>query len=90
MLWFGALVLMLQLFAAVGHDHEVESNAPDCVACSVQAQSLAAPPSKLPAPATAWALVQHLSSCAIVERLASHASYLLPQPHAPPALPDVA
>lgn len=90
MLWFGALVLLMQLFAAVGHDHEVESKAQDCVACSVQAQSQAAPPSNPPVPKTAWILVQTVSAAVIVERLAPQASYLLPQPHAPPVLPEVA
>ena len=90
MLWFGALVLLLQLFAAAGHDHEVESKAQGCVACSVQAQSQAAPPSHPPAPSTSWVLVQAISAPVIVERLAPHASYLLPQPHAPPALLEVA
>lgn len=90
MLWFGAIVLLLQLFAAVGHDHEVESQAQDCVACSLHAQSQAAPPSNPSAPAAAWVLVQLVAAPVIVERLAPHASYLLPQPHAPPVLLDLA
>jgi len=88
LLWIGALVLLLQLLAAVGHDHERESTAQDCVACSVQAQSHAAPPAPQAAPAAvAWLLALLVSPPAIAAHAARPANYLLPQPHAPPASP---
>jgi len=86
LLWVGAIVLLLQLFAAVGHDHESEPTFQDCVACSVQAQSHAAPPTLPAAPAAgAWVLAQVLAPAAISARPPRFAGYLLPQPHAPPA-----
>jgi hypothetical protein len=87
LLWCAALVLLCQLFGAVGHDHDTEARAQDCVACSVHAQSLAAPPGPQPgAPTFAPFLVRVLPPPAVVARPATRASYLLPQPHAPPAL----
>lgn len=84
MLWCGALVLLL--FALAGHDHDNEVKAQDCVACSVQAQSLAAPPVPGAAPVRpplllAWAAPPYPAIAA----LPGHTHYLLPQPHAPPA-----
>lgn len=88
LLWLGAIVLLLQLFAAVGHDHELESQVQDCVACSMQAQSHAAPPAPASAPgAFSMVLAQIVSPVAIAASPSRLAAYLLPQPHAPPASP---
>ena len=90
MLWCGLVVLLLQLFAAFGHAHRDDSdndvNTPDCVTCSLQAQSHAAPPGPQPAPAAvAWSLVFSASALDAPALLPVHISDLLPQPHAPPA-----
>lgn len=86
LLWVGAIVLLLQLFAALGHDHDIASKAQDCVACSVQAQSHAAPPAPQAAPATrAWVLAHIVTPGAIPAAPARPTIHLLPQPHAPPA-----
>ena len=90
MLWCGLVVLLLQLFAAFGHVHRDDSDndvdTPDCVACSLQAQSHAAPPGAQPAPAAvAWSLAFSASAPRTLALLPVHISELLPQPHAPPA-----
>lgn len=91
MLWCGALVLLLQLFALTGHDHDNEPKAQECVACSVQAQSQAAPPAPQPTPAPVeWALLVTLPVREAVAALPADASHLRPQPHAPPAFPFLA
>lgn len=86
LLWIGAIVLLLQLFAAAGHDHERESQVQECVACAVQAQSHAPPPAMQAAPAAvAPVLARQVAPVAIAVHPSRPASYLLPQPHAPPA-----
>lgn len=85
MLWCGALVLLLQLFALTGHDHDNEPKAQDCVACSVQAQSHAAPPEPRSKPVlVAWMPVRTLPAWESVATLSVDAGHLRPQPHAPP------
>jgi len=88
LLWCAALVLLCQLFGAVGHDHDNEARAQDCVACSVHAQALATPPAPQPGvPALAPLLLQAIAAPPVVLHPATRASYLLPQPHAPPGSP---
>lgn len=86
LLWVGAIVLLLQLFAAAGHDHELESSLQDCVACTVQAQSQAAPPAPRAEPvASGRALAYIVQPIARAVPAAGVGLRLLPQPHAPPA-----
>jgi hypothetical protein len=90
LLWCAALVLLCQLFGAVGHDHKKEKEneawAQDCVACSVHAQAPAAPPAPSPgAPAFVPFFLHALAPPTVAARPVSRAGYLLPQPHAPPA-----
>jgi len=84
--WLAAIALFLQLFAAVGHDHENQSRAQECVACAVQAQAHAAPPALGLAPfAYQPILLQLVTTTKAGSPFVIHASRLLPQPHAPPS-----
>lgn len=84
--WLAAVVLFLQLFAAVGHDHENQSRAQECVACAVQAQAHAAPPAPGLAPSAFQPILLQLVTIAKAGGpFVIHASRLLPQPHAPPS-----
>lgn len=88
LLWCGLVILLLQLFAAVGHAHRGDNDVdtPDCVACSLQAQAQAAPPGTPAPPAAAtWSLVQVTAAPEARTPLPVHVRDLLPQPHAPPA-----
>ena len=88
LLWCAALVLLCQLFGAVGHDHDNEARAQECVACSVQAHALATPPApQAGAPAVAPLLLHAIAAPPVALHPATRASYLLPQPHAPPGSP---
>lgn len=85
LLWCAALVLLCQLFGGIGHDHENEARAQDCVACSVHAQAPAAPPAPSPgAPAFVPFFLHALAPPTVAARPVSRTGYLLPQPHAPP------
>jgi hypothetical protein len=84
--WLAAIVLFLQLFAAVGHDHENQSRTQECVACAVQAQAHGAPPAPDLAPfAFRPVLLQAVAVLEADRPTVIHASRLLPQPHAPPS-----
>jgi hypothetical protein len=84
--WLAAIVLLLQLFAAVGHDHENQSRAQECVACAVQAQAHGAPPAPDLAPFVFRpVLLQLVAAMQVDGPTVVHASRLLPQPHAPPS-----
>ena len=85
LLWLVAMVLLLQLVAAVGHDHDGESRAQECVACALQAQSPATPPAPRAVPgAFAPVLAQVLAAPGVVVRTPRPLAWLLPQPQAPP------
>lgn len=84
--WLAAVVLFLQVFAAVGHDHENQSRTQECVACAVQAQTHAAPPAPGLTPfAYQPILLQLVTTTKAGGPFFIHASRLLPQPHAPPS-----
>lgn len=88
LLWLGALVLLLQLFSAVGHDHDTEARAQECVACSVLTHTQAAPlapPTSMPA--SGARLVGLLPAALVRQTVAAPAGWFLPQPHAPPSSP---
>lgn len=85
LLWVGALVLLLQLFAAVGHDHETEARTQECVACSVLSHAQAAPPAPPASVPVSPARLAGLLPAALVRQPnAAPAGWLLPQPQAPP------
>ena len=88
LVWLATLVFLLQMLAATEHHHDLSAKSQHCVACTLHAQPLAAPPdTALPLAPFAWHLLHALAVATLASQAVPAFGWLRPPPHAPPVFP---
>lgn len=85
--WFAAVVLLLQLLGATQHRHDLAHQVSDCAGCMLAAQPPSPPPPHvIPEVQVTQALVQYLLVLPALVPSGSTAGFLIPHAQAPPAV----
>lgn len=85
--WFAAVVLLLQLLGATQHRHDLAHQVADCAGCMLAAQPPSPPPPPvIPEVQATQAVLQYLLLLPAPVRIDVTASFLIPHAQAPPPL----
>jgi len=85
--WFAALVLLLQLLGATQHRHDLAHQASDCAGCMLAAQPPSPPPPPvIPEVESSLAVVHYLLVPPALVLAGRTVDFLIPHAQAPPAV----
>jgi hypothetical protein len=83
--WFAAIVLLLQLLGATHHRHDLAHQVSDCAGCMLAAQPPSPPaPHIIPEIAVTQAVLQYLLVLPLLVLAGACFSFLIPHAQAPP------